>query len=71
MLKTIALRHCDGKIIYVLEGGYNPKTLFDGVSSVLLSLSQEPPQDFPQDVAPLPEPPIETLLEDVKQIHAL
>jgi acetoin utilization deacetylase AcuC-like enzyme len=71
MLKTIALRHCDGKIIYVLEGGYNPKTLFDGVSSVLLSLSQEPPQDFPQDVAPLPEPPIESLLEDVKQIHAL
>jgi acetoin utilization deacetylase AcuC-like enzyme len=71
VLKTIATRHCSGKIVYVLEGGYNPKTLFDGVSSVLLALFQEPAPDLPKDVAPLPEPSIDSLIAQVKQIHEL
>jgi acetoin utilization deacetylase AcuC-like enzyme len=71
VLKSIAARHCMGKILYVLEGGYNPLTLLEGIRSVLLALSSQPAPDFPDDDPPFPEPTIVSLIDEAKQIHGI
>lgn len=71
VLKSIANQYCSGKIIFVLEGGYNPQTLFRGVRSVLLALADQSPAEIPGDLPPLPEPTIESIIAQVRQIHDL
>lgn len=71
VLKSIANDHCDGKILFVLEGGYNPKTLLDAIKSVLSALSGRPAPEIPGDVAPYTEPSIFSLVDQVRQIHNL
>ncbi len=71
VLKSIANDHCDGKILFVLEGGYSPKTLLNATKSVLLALSDRPAPEIPGDVAPYAEPSIFSLVDQVRQIHHL
>lgn len=35
VMQTLARRHCDGRLVFVLEGGYNTESLSRGVHSVL------------------------------------
>ncbi len=42
---TIAERHCDGRLAFVLEGGYNLEALSHGVRSVLAALAGEEVSD--------------------------
>ncbi|WP_355661703.1 histone deacetylase family protein [Halomonas salifodinae] len=45
ILKTLARRHCQGRLVFVLEGGYNLISLSRGVRSVLRVLAgEEPPE---------------------------
>src|SRR3990170_3677530 len=59
-LFRIAQAHCRGRIIYALEGGYDPNVLAQGVRAVALSLAGEPLAADPLGPAPRPPPGAET-----------
>ncbi|WP_246131725.1 histone deacetylase family protein [Pistricoccus aurantiacus] len=45
ILQALARKHCDGRLVFVLEGGYNLTSLSHGVKAVLEVLAgAEPPQ---------------------------
>jgi acetoin utilization deacetylase AcuC-like enzyme len=62
-------QHCGGKIVCVLEGGYNPKNIASGVDAVLAALTGTP--FSPQDPSPYPEPDIRRRLEEVRAWNGL
>lgn len=45
LLQELAQRHCDGRLVFVLEGGYNLESLSKGVHSVLKVLAGETPRE--------------------------
>jgi acetoin utilization deacetylase AcuC-like enzyme len=70
-LALSAEQHCSGKIAFVLEGGYDPEALADNVGAVLYALAG---QDLPDDrlgPAPIDEPNVDGLLEELRSIHSL
>ncbi len=68
-LVTLAESHCGGKIVFVLEGGYNPKNIASGVDAVLSALTGSP--FTPQDPSPYHEPEIGDRLKHLKELHGL
>ena len=66
-----AERFCEGRIAFVLEGGYDPRALADNVGTVLYALSDlEPPEDR-LGPAPIDEPNITQLIREIRTIHSL
>jgi len=63
-LVKLAGQHCGGKIVFVLEGGYNPKNVASGVEAVLAALTGT--AFSPQDPSPFPEPDIQRRLDEVR-----
>lgn len=63
-LVELAGRHCGGKIVFVLEGGYNPKNVSSGVDAVLSALTGT--SFTPHNPSPYPEPDIEARLDEVR-----
>ncbi len=63
-LVELADQHCGGKIVFVLEGGYNPKSVASGVDAVLSALTGT--AFSPHDPSPYPEPDISTRLDEVR-----
>ncbi|MDR5868506.1 histone deacetylase family protein [Halomonas koreensis] len=52
ILRTLARRHCEGRLVFVLEGGYNLISLSRGVRSVLRVLAgDEPPEPGQRGIA--------------------
>lgn len=50
MLQQLALEHCDGRLVFVLEGGYNLESLSQGVRTVLGVLAGDgPPPALPAE----------------------
>ena len=47
ILMELADRHCNGRLAFVLEGGYHPESLAQGVRSVLQVLAGEAPPEAP------------------------
>jgi acetoin utilization deacetylase AcuC-like enzyme len=68
-LVELAGKHCDGKIVFVLEGGYNPVNVASGVEAVLAALTGT--TFCPQDPSPYPEPDITRRLEEVRAWNGL
>jgi acetoin utilization deacetylase AcuC-like enzyme len=68
-LKEIAERYCEGKIVFVLEGGYNPRNVASGVDAVLSALTNT--EFNSQDPSPYPEPDIQLPLEEVRAWNEL
>jgi len=68
-LVELAGQHCGGKIVFVLEGGYNPKNVASGVDAVLAALTGT--TFSPQDPSPYPEPDITKRLEEVRAWNGL
>jgi acetoin utilization deacetylase AcuC-like enzyme len=63
-LVELAGEHCGGKIVFVLEGGYNPLNVASGVEAVMAVLTGTEFQA--QDPSPYPEPDIQKRLEEVR-----
>ena len=55
-LVQLAGEYCSGRIVFVLEGGYNPRNVASGVDAVLAALTGT--TFSPQDPSPYPEPDI-------------
>jgi acetoin utilization deacetylase AcuC-like enzyme len=70
-LIRVAEQYCEGRIVFVLEGGYDPEALADNVGAVLFALAD---LDFSKDrlgPAPIDEPNIKPLLGEISAIHKL
>jgi len=72
-LKELAAQHCGGKIVFVLEGGYELEALSGGVIACLRVLLGEDPASIPDPLGPAPRPEPETkgVVEAVRKLHQL
>jgi acetoin utilization deacetylase AcuC-like enzyme len=71
-LVALADELCSGQIVFILEGGYNPQALYEGVRSALQAMAGQPSTDESQPDNPVgSEPDITPILEAVKRTHGL
>jgi acetoin utilization deacetylase AcuC-like enzyme len=66
-LVELAGQICSGKLIFVLEGGYNPQNVASGVDAVLSALTGS--QFTPADPSPYPEPEVGNRVEYLCNLH--
>lgn len=62
---------CNGRIAFVLEGGYDPEALTDNIAAVFASMAGEPPPADRLGPAPYPEPDIRGNIEEIRLKHDL
>ena len=69
--KTIALAEefCDGRIVFVLEGGYDPVNVANGAESTFLALTKSPRRNEAGDLSPHEEPDCESRIEEIRKWH--
>jgi acetoin utilization deacetylase AcuC-like enzyme len=70
-LCSLANSLCEGRILFVLEGGYDPSTLIDCIEAVLTALVGNPPGTYAEDTAPYSEVTIDALIDRVREVHRL
>ncbi|HEX5692679.1 MAG TPA: histone deacetylase, partial [Roseiflexaceae bacterium] len=68
-LKSLAETLCDGKIVLVLEGGYNLDALAASVVAALRVLLGRDPGDDPLGPAAVREPMVSALIERIRTTH--
>ena len=68
--KAIALaeEYCDGRIVFVLEGGYDPVNVANGVEAVFVAATGEGTSET-NDRNPYPEPDCEARIEEIRIWH--
>lgn len=71
LLEAIAREQCEGKVLFVLEGGYDGQVLAAGIRAVCYALLRQPAPDDGLGPSPYVEPEFRPLLERVKAIHQL
>ena len=67
MAKTL----CGGKVVFVLEGGYNLTSLSNGVANVAYALLQDSQHLDPLGAASGTEPDIQPLIAEIAALHGL
>jgi acetoin utilization deacetylase AcuC-like enzyme len=69
--KVVALaeEHCDGKIVFVLEGGYDPLNVANGADGVFEALTNLQSGNEANDPNPHKEPDCESRIEEVREWH--
>ena len=67
-LVDFAEEHCGGKIVFVLEGGYNPTNLAHGSAAVFAALMNKPFID-PGDSSPHKEADAGEMIEKIRKWH--
>ena len=70
-LYELAVKHCNSKIIFVLEGGYNLGALSIGVANSVRVLLGSKDFDDPLGKSPFTQPDISVLTKELKAIHQL
>ncbi len=68
-LVELAEAICGGKLVFVLEGGYNPRNVASGVEAILCALTDSPFRAA--DPSPYPEPESRDRLEYLRRLHGL
>jgi acetoin utilization deacetylase AcuC-like enzyme len=71
VLATLADTLCEGRLLFLQEGGYDPDTLYDCVRSVLAAVVEDTPPINDQDAPPYPETSIQSLLDEALNLHNL
>ncbi len=67
-LVQLAIEYSEGKIVFVLEGGYDPINVADGVEAVFAALMNKG-YESRQDASPAREPDVSDRLEAIKAWH--
>lgn len=67
-LVDLAESHCDGKIVFVLEGGYDPQTVAHGAAAVFAALTGLKRGEA-NDPSPYPEPEAESRIREIREWH--
>lgn len=70
-LLSLADEICQGRILFVLEGGYDPAGLADNVEATLRAMAGETTAPDPAGPSPYPEPDIADRLEWLRHLHSL
>jgi acetoin utilization deacetylase AcuC-like enzyme len=65
---SLAEEHCDGKIVFVLEGGYDPVNVANGAEAVFIAATGKGKIEV-NDLNPNPEPDCESRIEEVRKWH--
>lgn len=68
-LVELAGELCGGRIVFVLEGGYDPVNVAGGVDAVFAALNGSAVALDPYGSSPHPEPEIESRVEAVRRFH--
>jgi acetoin utilization deacetylase AcuC-like enzyme len=67
---ALAEEYCDGKIVFVLEGGYDPVNVASGAEGVFIAATGKgESQAASQDHNPHPEPDCGSRIEEVRKWH--
>ncbi|HCC78630.1 MAG: hypothetical protein A2X25_09950 [Chloroflexi bacterium GWB2_49_20] len=69
-LVELAGTYCNGKIVFVLEGGYHPQKVASGVDACLRALTGEEPEEM-SDPSPYPETDIRDRINHLQDWHGL
>jgi len=67
-LVELAGEWCKGRVVFVLEGGYNPGNVARGVDAVFAALAGSA-ASFEADPSPYREPQIEARVESIRKFH--
>jgi acetoin utilization deacetylase AcuC-like enzyme len=69
--KVVALadEYCEGKIIFVLEGGYDPTNVANGAGGVFDALNRRGLSHEANDPNPYPEPDCQSRIEEIRKLH--
>ncbi|MCE9645734.1 MAG: histone deacetylase [Chloroflexi bacterium] len=70
-LLELADEYCSGRIVFVLEGGYDPGNVANGAMAVFDALSLSPLKNDPRDTSPHPEPDHEARFAEIREWHGL
>jgi len=68
-LVELAEEHCGGKIVFVLEGGYDPTNVANGVEAVFAALANSGLEFDAGDPFPRREPEVESRIDEVRRWH--
>jgi acetoin utilization deacetylase AcuC-like enzyme len=68
-LVTLAEEHCNGRIVFVLEGGYDPVNVSNGAEAVFSALVDSAIGFDAGDANPRGEPDVDSRLEEVRTWH--
>lgn len=69
--KVVALaeKYCDGKIVFVLEGGYDPVNVANGADGVFEALTSSRSTNEANDPNPHKEPDCESRIHEIRKLH--
>jgi len=70
-LVEMAGEYCNGKITFVLEGGYDPNNVANGVAAVFDALASHPLGLEANDSSPFKEADFESRLDEIKKRHGI
>ncbi|MBC7876645.1 MAG: histone deacetylase [Anaerolineales bacterium] len=70
-LVQLAEEHCEGKIIFVLEGGYDPHNVANGAAAVFSSLTNSQLRVDPNDPSPYDDPDHESRIAEIIKWHGM
>jgi acetoin utilization deacetylase AcuC-like enzyme len=68
-LVSLAAEFCQGRVIFVLEGGYDPQNVLNGSQAVFAALAGSKEAPAVEDGSPNHEPDIEPLLAEIRSWH--
>jgi len=64
----LAEEHCDGRIVFVLEGGYDPKNVANGGEAVFIAVTGKGESEA-SDPNPHKEPDCESRIQEIRKWH--
>ena len=67
-LAELAEEYCAGKVLFVLEGGYDPLNVANGAGAVFAALTGREFLD-PGDASPRPEPDVRERIQQIRKRH--
>jgi acetoin utilization deacetylase AcuC-like enzyme len=70
-LVQLAEEYCEGKIVFVLEGGYDPHNVANGASAVFDALTNSTSRKDAGDPSPHREPDHESRIAEILKWHGL
>jgi acetoin utilization deacetylase AcuC-like enzyme len=70
-LVELADEHCKGRIVFVLEGGYDPQNVANGAQAVFSALGGASDEFDAGDANPQDEPDVASRLEEVRAWHEI
>jgi len=70
-LVALAEEYCNGKIVFVLEGGYDPINVANGSAAVFDALTNSTLSQGADDLSPRREPDHESRIAEIRKLHGI